>query len=252
MGKLRDKPLKAKSTTATFFLSPQELLEHEVRLLERMGRVRWPTSLSDWGRRFLGAAQRAKTQSVLNLHVSFRAKDPRAKEGEALHCVELGALISLSEAPIATYFLALGQDSGNGSRRGLRKFHFDLDPIFQAEEPKPTLHLQYPGRNCPALREAGYNDTAFDELDPKLDKPRIPSLPTCFALLAHWALLEYHVTDERIESFISSRDWLSVVTAAECEVLTPFLAYLSTWRGETKNEGKSLLSYFYGFPRPQA
>jgi hypothetical protein len=249
MSKIRDQPIK-KVEDEEYVLSAPKLLEYEIGFLQKMAIISWPSELSEWKRTFLQASKTAENSKSLNLHISFRAADPRAAAAASMHYIELGGEISGGTHPQISYFFAIGCDESGGYREGLRKLHFDVDPVFSDIEPKPIVHIQFPGRMSPKLVQAGYKTDAFDLLHPKLDKPRIPSIPTSFALLVHWAFLEYHMTDPKIGALIAAPEWLSIVNAAEKQFLTPYFRFSQQWRQRTENEKRSLLSYFYGLPRP--
>jgi len=244
MGLPRDKKLVKKSQEHTCYLKAAELLAHETASLQHMATAPWPPNLSWWKGTLLAASRQAKNAGTLDAHVWFEARDPRSGAQEPPFFIELGAKIVVSTNPIVTYFFAVGTSAGqDSSRRGLRKFHFDLDVIPSASEPKPAMHMQLAGRT-PACLARHYAENAFDHLHPQLDKPRLPCLPKSFALLAHLALLEYHVTDDRLSAFLHDPHWISVVKASELALLRPHFEYCRAWLSRAEN--RSLLSQFYG------
>jgi hypothetical protein len=211
-----------------------------------MQNLRWPANLSEWHIEITKAARENATQGFLNVHVSFRALNPRAKKSTELHEINIGGQISLIDSPLVTYFIAIGENPLAEERRVVRKVHFDLHEAFDPEEPKPVLHLQLTGGLSPGLAKKGYGDVDFLQLRPDIEKPRIACLPQSFALLLHQAMLEYHSTDDKLARFVSSRQWLSVVAAAECTVWKPFFDHGSDWFNSTANRDGSLISCFYG------
>jgi hypothetical protein len=225
-------------------LKPRELLEFEGKSLEKMFKLAWPRSLSLWKNEIIKAAREVRSSATLCTHVAFDASDPRSGK---LHEIVLGANINLAKPPhLATYFFAIGGKDDNDKRIILRKVHFDLQNSKGSNEPKPTLHLQVAGGPSPALLERGYEEAAFSHLEPAFEKPRVPCLPQCFALLVHTALLEYHSTDDNLRKFVQSSGWLSIVRNAEEVVLKPFFEYgHQRFVSAAKGSG-SLLNYFYG------
>jgi hypothetical protein len=245
MGKVRQKRI---STGKSYkqCLSATELLDFEAESLTKMMTLKWPGPLVRW-RDIIGeSARQAKNQGLLDTHVSFEAKDPRAKSSEPAHVIELGAQIAPQGHPIVTYFFAIGRQAGT-SREGLRKLHFDLECTSGGREAKPKSHMQIAGRLPPKLGNAGYDKAAFDHLLPDLDKPRIPCLPQSFALLVHVALLEYYSSDASLEKFVHSPEWLRIVTIAENRVLKPYFDHGQNWLTSAATEKASFLSGSYGF-----
>ena len=118
----------------------------------------------------------------LSVQVSLSVSDPRnGKTGS----IVLGTLIRPPEGQghaEATYFLCLAD-----SESLLCKFHVDFDFHVAADEKKPSPHVQIGGRVSPSLQKVAGKCS----WDMNLDKPRMPTLPVCTALLWHWAFLEY-------------------------------------------------------------
>ena len=249
MGKRRQRDQKLTRGEPPLLHSVMDLLQHEVKTLEKMATIGgWPPVLHAWKKDVYAASKKALNTGKLDIHLRFTARDPRASAIDPKHTVELCSKIIPGDTPFVTYGFAIGVKENNGQYRGLRKFHFDLDITQSSDEPKPVIHLQYPGRMWPVLCEVGYQKNAFDFLNPKLDKPRIPCLPISIALLAHIALLEYVSVDNRIAIFITSPGWLKSVTHSEQYILKTFLDHSLTWLNKTENEKKSLISYFYRYP----
>jgi len=225
------------------YITAEGLLVHEAASLQHMATVPWPSKLSWWQGKLLEAARCASTQSALDLHIWFEAPAPRASENAPYHCIELGAKIDLTKDAMVSYFFAIGE-SDNDQRRGLRKLDFDMDFNNSTEEPKPRMHSQISGQMPPSLR-ARYYASAFDNMLPQMEKPRIVCLPKSFALLTHLAFLEYQSTDAGISNLVSDSKWLSVVKAAEWRILKPHFDYCADWM---QHETHSLLSHFYSQP----
>jgi hypothetical protein len=249
MSKERQRDQKTGASTPLLHQSVENLFEHELRTLLRMGKISgWPRILYSWRGAVIEARRQAENTGTLDVHLQFVAPAPRGGRNASPHLVELGSTIYLGKPPLVTYFIAIGEKTQDGRLLGLRKFHFDLDTAYDAQEPKPILHIQCPGRICRSLVNAGYALDAFDSLRPDLDKPRIASLPMSFALLAHSALLEYISADTRIATFIMSSEWLSSIVLSERFVLLPFLNHSLSWLQKTANEKSSLMNYFYRLP----
>jgi hypothetical protein len=242
----RDKRVNGKKQETACFLTPECLLLHEANSLQQMAVAPWPPELSWWRNYLLTASKRAKNEGTLNANVSFEARAPRASTSDPMHQIELGVQITPGTTSVATYFFVIGRPDGN-SRRCLRKLHFDRDVTLNSPEPKPMMHMQL-GGGIPACL-TGYAANAFDHLDPKFEKPRIPCLPKSFALLTHLALLEYHSTDERLSNFVFDPRWTSVVRQSEDAILKPHFEFCHQWMGRADNKSRSLLNYFYSLPR---
>lgn len=250
MAKRRNWDQKPGGTEPPLNHSVEDLFNHEIDSLHRMAKISdWPPQLSLWKQIVLMAGGKAKNMGRLSIHLRFTARDPRMKATHPLHLIELGALIEPTGIPpLVTYFFAIGEKASQNQCVGLRKLHFDLDLAATSHEYKPIHHMQLPGRMSADLTEVGYQTDAFDFLNPKLDKPRIPSLPTSIAVLAHSALLEYVSTDNRIANFIRSSEWLATVVQSERYIIRTFLDHSLTWLNKTTNDKNSLISYLYRYP----
>lgn len=247
MAKLRDKVVTSNQDSPQQCLQPNKLFEFEKRSLSLMVTMPWwPRALSHWKNSIIDAQRQAANNGILNAYVSFEATNPRVEPQESMHCIELGVQIVTRDKPLVTYFFAIGKKDSTNKKRGLRKVHFDLEYSSNGTEPKPMVHLQIAGGFPPVLSNAGYDSSAFDHLNPTLEKPRVPCLPPSFALLAHLAFLEYHCNDLELTKFIKSSHWLSVVTQAEKAILKPFYHHGNSWLDSSKREKQSLLSCFYG------
>jgi hypothetical protein len=247
MPKHRERNQKPVQNEPPLFCGPRDLFQHEIQTLARIATISsWPQILSQWRQEIVTASTMAKNSGKLSIHLRFAADDPRAKANEPRHLVELGALIDPGNTLIS-YCWVIGKAGMNGQCEGLRKLHFDVEPMASSNEPKPVFHMQFPGRVWPALNAVGYSPNAFEFLNPKLDKPRIPSLPTSLSILAHTALLEYVSTDSRIATFVCSSEWLAAVKSSEEYILKTFLDHSLTWLNKVTNRKKSLISHFYRY-----
>jgi hypothetical protein len=150
---------------------------------------------------------------VLDILVEFEVDDQHRQKHQKMH---LGTLLcpraTGSDAQV-THFLCLSEDTDF-----LAKIHLDRD--FSSNDPggKPTPHIQVGGRVSASLA-AKVSGAKFWRDD--LDKPRIPSMPVCSALLWHWAFLEYR-NDQNIIPFLGADWWAAIVREAEESVLKPF------------------------------
>jgi len=150
---------------------------------------------------------------ALDIMVEFEVDDPDRKKRQKMH---LGTLLSpptsKDEAQV-THYICLSEEADF-----LAKIHLDRD--FSLNDPggKPTPHIQIGGRVSKTLA-AKVTGVPFWKDD--LDKPRVPSMPVCSALLWHWAFLEYR-KDQNIVPFLGADWWIAVVREAEQFVLKPF------------------------------
>jgi len=171
---------------------------------------------------------------VLDMLVEFEVDDQHRQKRQKMH---LGTLLcpqaTGSDAQV-THFLCLSEDTDY-----LAKIHLDRD--FSSNDPggKPTPHIQIGGRVSKSLA-AKIAGTAFWRDD--LDKPRIPSMPVCSALLWHWAFLEYR-NDQNIIPFLGADWWAAMVRDAEESVLKPFFDDGAKLMAEKPASG--LLNSFY-------
>jgi len=171
---------------------------------------------------------------VLDIMVEFEVDDPDRKKRQKLH---LGTLLSppttRSEAQV-THYLCLSEEADF-----LAKLHLDRDFSLNDLGGKPTPHIQVGGRVSQTLA-AKVAGTPFWRDD--VDKPRVPSMPVCSALLWHWAFLEYR-KDQNIVPFLSANWWATMVREAEQFLLKPFFDDGSKLMAEKPNSG--LLNSFY-------
>ncbi len=152
----------------------------------------------------------------LDILVEFSVVDPRSKEP---HRMLLGTRLKPPEAAShaqVTHFLCLAD-----SESFLTKVHADFDFHPTADEKKPSPHVQMGGRVFDLMRKNHWSKEPKILWDENLDKPRLPSLPICTALLWHWAFLEYQ-TSEQISGFLNTWHWKQLVKNAELAVLKPF------------------------------
>ena len=153
---------------------------------------------------------------TLNVIVRFSVTDPRSK---AVHTLLLGTLLKPSLPGThaqATHFLCLADDDSF-----LSKIHADFDFHPEADEKKPSPHVQMGGRVFESLFKQSSNKSRNVCWNEKIDKPRLPSLPICTALLWHWAFLEYSGS-EQISGFLEAWHWKALVKEAENTVLRPY------------------------------
>jgi hypothetical protein len=149
----------------------------------------------------------------LDVLVEFHVNDPRSKAPQNIY---LGTKLSppaTESVPQVTHFFCLG-DSSNL----LTKIHHDRDFAAGAFEKKPLTHIQVGGRVAPSLAAKAGGPCCWRE---DVDKPRIPSLPVCTALLWNWAFLEYQDA-EQIALILEARWWGRIVQKAEESILKPF------------------------------
>ena len=147
--------------------------------------------------------------------VEFDVEDPR---GGSTHKLFIGTELrpgSENSLPKATHYLCLADEQSLQA-----KFHADFDFDSGAKEKKPSPHVQI-GGGIPGDLAERYPGKRY--WHPDLDKPRMPALPVCTALLWHWAFLEY----ENNQTFTRIRrkaHWNNLIKDAEDAVLKPFFS----------------------------
>lgn len=149
----------------------------------------------------------------LEVLVEFHVNDPRSQEPQIIY---LGTKLrppDLSSEPQVTHFLCLGDNANL-----LTKVHHDRDFSTGASEKKPSTHIQMGGRVNPSLAAKAGGPCCWKE---GVDKPRVPSIPVCTALLWHWAFLEYPEAEE-IGPILRAWWWNQTVQKAEESILKPF------------------------------
>lgn len=154
----------------------------------------------------------------LNIVVQFSVTDPRSKHK---HTLLLGTQLEPPKPkchPLVSHFLCLADADSF-----LTKVHADFDFHADAEEKKPSPHIQMGGRVPTSLLKHCASSQPKVCWNEKMDKPRLPSLPVCTALLWHWAFLEYS-RDEQASDFLNAHHWKQLVKAAEATVLRPYFA----------------------------
>jgi hypothetical protein len=215
------------------------------REIQETGFVPEPAVFARTNHGHANGGRSAGSTGALNLHLRFKAQDPRAGRNAKAHWIELGSSVNSKADTLVTYLFAIGEEENDSTCKGLRKVHFDLEPKNSKAEPKPAIHLQFAGRCPDILLSSGYAQDAFDYLLPGLDKPRIPSLPMCTALLLQWAFLEYQSSDDQIDKFIKTPEWQAVICAAERDILKTYFQKSHDWLASTANEKVSFLAYMY-------
>jgi len=145
--------------------------------------------------------------------VRFEVNDPRT---EAPHLIYLGTSLSPANGQAhaqVSHYLCLGDGSSL-----LTKLHHDHDFNPIATERKPSPHMQTGGRVDTTLSGMGGGPCCWRD---DVDKPRVPSIPFCTALLWHWAFLEYPDA-EQIAPIVKTSWWPRIVKDAEISLLKPF------------------------------
>jgi hypothetical protein len=210
--------------------SIDEQLELEAESFGMMSKITFPTPLVKWRGTAEQAQKHALNGGQVSMFFDFSAPLPRSTGTQ--HHINLGIDISRASKQI-TYCFAIGHQPST-KRVLLRKVHFDIETDHSASEPKPMSHLQVDGGFPPALTQFGYRAEDYESHITVIEKPRIPCHPPAFALLAHWALLEYQSTEPAIAAFLkSNQQWMACVLAAEKAVLGKYFRHihdsLETW-----------------------
>jgi hypothetical protein len=177
-------------------------------------------SPGDWSHTVAAALANAITflnsggNDPLNVIVCFDVSDCRPRNQGHFDRMYLGTKLVpslIAKERQVTHFLALAKAASCEV-----KIHFDLDFDVDADERKPSPHLQIGGR---ALK------TRNTELDVTwnggLDKPRLPCLPYCTALLWHAAFLEFQECTS-VGRFVGQNWWRNLVKKAETALWQPF------------------------------
>ena len=174
----------------------------------------------------------------LDVLVEFCVNDPRTQATQRIY---LGTKLYPGDGrsqPEVTHFFCLGDGSNL-----LTKVHHDRDFNNNASEKKPLTHIQMGGRVSPSLAaKAAAFYSAVDRTEKQdqqdrilgsstasraccwrddVDKPRIPSMPVCTALLWHLAFLEYPRA-EQVKPILDATWWHRIVVKAEESILKPF------------------------------
>jgi len=154
----------------------------------------------------------------LDIVVKFSVIDPRSNDP---HTLLLGTQLKPPQGdsqPQVTHSLCLADNDSL-----LAKVHSDLDFHEGSMEKKPSPHTQMGGRVSKFLLKHCPNKEPKIHWHQKMDKPRLPALPTCTALLWHWAFLEYQ-SSEQASDFLKAEHWKRLVKQAEASVLSPFFS----------------------------
>lgn len=123
----------------------------------------------------------------------------------------------------STYSLVICEDDKEKSKI-IRKIHFDYEHanlIQQSSEKKPSFHIQICGKLSPHLKKIGYEDADIEAFSPGFEKPRIPSMPICLAILINWVLLEFDC-DKTAKRILMNDQWRKHVADAERKILKPY------------------------------
>ena len=134
----------------------------------------------------------------------------------------------------------------------LRKIHFDFEPKFLRSnlEPKPSVHVQFGGELLPHWANGnGYCIDQLQALSPWFEKPRIPCLPVCLALLLDWTFLEFSSYDRHAKAVIDHPTWNAHVRDAERLVLALFIDDCQTFlRSPAHQKHRLLHHHLYEIP----
>lgn len=146
----------------------------------------------------------------------------------------------------SSYFIAIC-DGADEDKPGyvIRKLHFDIEPIQfrQGQEIKPTAHLQVCGTISPSMERVGFLHEHVKHHYPEFEKPRIPVMPTCMALLINWVLLEFQ-SDSSAAAILRNTQWRKLVRKAERTILKPYFSQCSQFLDEVRNNEKSFMEEF--------
>ncbi len=206
-----------------------------IRSLEK-NTLRRMTLISEFGR--LGQLQSAASAAAasinergpVNVNLGFtlaiRLRGDR-RGSPVSRRIDLGALVegdsNSKSVRNASYSLVICRYSDPATSPIVRKVHFDYEPpVFRNHaEPKPSAHMQVCGQLSPHHLNAGYTEIRLRGLYPRWEKPRIPTPPTCLALMLNWLLLEFQ-SDPASQAILNSPEWRKLVAHAERVILVPY------------------------------
>lgn len=133
----------------------------------------------------------------------------------------------------------------------IRKLHFDYENeilIHKSSEKKPSNHLQICGKLSRYLKELGYDDADLEVLAPGFEKPRMPFMPMCLAILINWVMLEFN-NDNNAKAIIRNPRWRKHVAEVERKVLLPYInECLSFFNAAANNDQSFYTSKIYLMP----
>lgn len=136
----------------------------------------------------------------------------------------------------ASYSLIICKFANCASTPIVRKLHFDFEPIgFRGgADPKPSSHMQLCGTFSAAHLAAGYQESRLHALYPRVEKPRVPTMPTSLALMLNWLLLEFQSTTAA-QAILNDPAWRTAVVEAERLVLVPYFESAATFLKQAKH-----------------
>ena len=190
----------------------------------------------------------------VNVHLGFTLEirlrgDRRGKP--VARRIDVGALVQAASDNVsvnnASYSLLIARYADPTTSPIVRKIHFDYEPIEQrnAQEPKPSAHMQICGKFSSHHFAAGYTEVRLKSLYPSWEKPRIPIPPTSIALMLNWLLLEFQ-TDPASQSILSDPTWRNCVIRAEQAILKPYFAAGARFLASASNAKQRFLqSHLY-------
>lgn len=143
----------------------------------------------------------------------------------------------------SSYSLVICEDDKAKSKI-IRKLHFDYEYatlIQQNSEKKPSFHIQICGKLSPYLKNIGYEDADIEAFAPGFEKPRIPSMPICLAILINWVLLEFDC-DKTAKAILINDRWRKHVAKAERVILKPYFENGVDFLKSTAHKDRSFFS----------
>lgn len=213
-------------------LSSEQLLKLEKRTLEKIATLR-PFDAFPELKQQAQAGWRLidPDRSGLNFHAVFQLtiiEETPTRKKEKPRRFDIGGLVEVSapqrQITRSSYQLVIGKGHDQ-TKPILRKLHFDFEPKSSRSdhEPKPSIHLQFGGELLPQWAGGkGYQLNQLQALSPWFEKPRVPCLPVCLALLLDWTFLEFS-HNRHAKAVIDNPDWNAHVREAERLVLAQFI-----------------------------
>ncbi|MGV8867431.1 MAG: hypothetical protein ACOH2S_10945 [Janthinobacterium svalbardensis] len=211
-------------------------------------------------RKFEGLYNKTSTRSMnknaksLDWHADFildvRLRGDR-RDANCARWIHIGALldgdVKTNEILRSSYSVVLFRRD-NLNSPVVRKLHFDFEALStrNANEAKPSSHIQMCGKASPHLLKQGFNAQRLSSHYPNFEQPRIPSMPTSLALIIDWLFTEFR-TDRNALAIYNSKQWRNQVVAAERIVLKPYFQDAANHIGSAAHTDSPLIRKFmYG------
>lgn len=190
----------------------------------------------------------SNNRSGVDIHLGFtmelRLQDGRKNLPEERR-VDIGVLVVASAdrktVRSASYSLIICKYADCATTPIVRKLHFDVEPAgFRGSDPKPSAHMQLCGNFSAAHLAAGYQKSRLDALYPRIEKPRVPTMPMTLALLLNWLLLEFQ-SATAAQAVLNDPAWRAAVIHAERTMLAPYFEGAANFLKQAQHSNKRFL-----------